>query len=49
MTTIKRELPYCPKLMGVFRPLPQSHSPLCSFGAGLNPDHNFRLCFNIYF
>ena len=38
-----------PESLRVFIPLAQSHSPLCSFAAGINPSQIFRLCVNKHF
>ena len=38
-----------PEPLRVFIPSAQSHSPLCSFAAGINPSQIFRLCVNKHF
>ncbi len=38
-----------PESLRVFIPSAQSHSPLCSFAAGINPSQIFRLCVNKHF
>jgi len=38
-----------PESLRVFIPSAQSHSPLCSFAAGINTSQIFRLCVNKHF